>query len=100
MPEYIDRDAVYDAILVDGGLNAYGKAYCIDIVRKIPPDAVDMVRHGRWALNEDCQPFYNYCTADYYYNCSECNYTISSRYGLYNYCPNCGAKMDGGDEDG
>ena len=36
MAEYIDRDAVYHAISVDGGLNAYEKAYCIDIVRKIP----------------------------------------------------------------
>ena len=41
MPDYIDRDAVYDAISVDGGLNAYEKAYCIDIVRKIP--AADVV---------------------------------------------------------
>ena len=36
MAEYIDRDAVYDAILIDGRLNAYGKAYCLDIVKKIP----------------------------------------------------------------
>ena len=36
MADYIDRDAVYDAILIDGGLNAYEKAYCIDVVRKIP----------------------------------------------------------------
>ena len=41
MAEYIDRDAVYHAISVDGGLNAYEKAYCIDIVRKIP--AADVV---------------------------------------------------------
>ena len=41
MPDYIDRDAVYHAISVDGGLNAYEKAYCIDIVRKIP--AADVV---------------------------------------------------------
>ena len=47
MPEYIDRDAVYDAISVDGGLNAYEKAYCIDIVRKIPAADVAPVRHGR-----------------------------------------------------
>ena len=36
MADYIDRDAVYHAISVDVGLNAYEKAYCIDIVRKIP----------------------------------------------------------------
>lgn len=76
------------------------RAVPVDVIEREPAVDAVPVRHGRWALNEDCQPFYNYCTADYYYNCSECNYTISSRYGLYNYCPNCGAKMDGGDEDG
>ena len=40
MPDYIDRDAVYDAILIDGGLNAYEKVYCIDIVSKIPAEDV------------------------------------------------------------
>lgn len=44
MAEYIDREAVYHAISVDGGLNAYEKAYCIDIVRKIP--AADVHRSG------------------------------------------------------
>lgn len=46
MADYIDRDAVYDAILVDDGLNAYGKAYCIDIVRKITASDVAPVRTG------------------------------------------------------
>lgn len=27
-----------------------------------------------------------------YYKCHNCGYQISSRYGLYKYCPNCGAK--------
>ena len=46
MPDYIDRDAVYHAISVDGGLNAYEKAYCIDVVRKIPAADVAPVRTG------------------------------------------------------
>lgn len=45
MADYIERDAVYHAISVDCGLNAYEKAYCIDIVRKIPAaDVVQVVR--------------------------------------------------------
>ena len=46
MPEYIDRDAVYHAISVDGRLNVYEKAYCLDIVTKIPSEDVEPVRHG------------------------------------------------------
>ena len=29
-----------------------------------------------------------------YWMCSNCNTWLSGRYGLYRYCPNCGAIMD------
>ena len=60
-------------------------------------DAVEVV-HGRWVSSGcgfDC--------------CSECLKVYADGYltamGIkprmqFNYCPNCGAKMDGGDEDG
>ena len=103
MPEYIDRDAVYHAISVDGGLNAYEKAYCIDIVTKIPSEDVAPVRHGIW-LN-----FYgDFSTAE----CDICAeiYEVSPDESprkeffdafkeFYKFCPNCGAKMDGGDKN-
>jgi Zn finger protein HypA/HybF involved in hydrogenase expression len=50
-------------------------------------DAVEVV-HGRWIdAREYCGDFM----------CSNCN----ALYGTnkFNYCPNCGAKMDGGNED-
>ena len=104
MPDYIDRDAVYDAILVDDGLNAYGKAYCIDIVRKIPAADVAPVRTGSW-LN-----FYgDFSTAE----CDVCAeiYEVSPDESprkeffdafkeFYKFCPNCGTRMDRGDDDG
>lgn len=93
MPDYIDRDAVYHAISVDVGLNAYEKAYCIDIVRKIPAEDVAPVRHGRWV---------DHCVRDW--RCSECGDKIIKFRSVDgycyddkpNFCPNCGAKMDGG----
>ena len=42
-------------------------------------------RHGRWLYDE------------YGWVCSVCEFPISVRYGQYNYCPNCGAKMDDDD---
>ena len=46
-------------------------------------DAVEVV-HGRWIIN--CDGYYPYCSV-----CKE-----EPKHGeMTNYCPNCGAKMDG-----
>ena len=29
-----------------------------------------------------------------YYDCSECGRTVTDRYGMFRYCPWCGAKME------
>ena len=54
-------------------------------------DDVALVRHGRW---EECGQYDVYD----YYQCSECGYFSFD--GETNYCPNCGAKMEGKNEDG
>lgn len=78
MAEYIEREAAISAIRQDimGGLNYEG------ILNRIPSADVQPVRHGRWVS-------YGWSTV-----CSECgeDYAFAKR----NYCPNCGAKMDGG----
>lgn len=60
-------------------------------------DAVEVV-HGRWALEKE----YADGTADY--KCSACEYDDNFNRNLvnafYKYCPYCGAKMDGGNDDG
>lgn len=54
-------------------------------------DAV-LVRHGKWVTGKYNDELSVPC-------CSECNAFVTlSPYGL-NYCPNCGAKMDGGDRN-
>lgn len=88
MAEYIDRDAVYHAISVDGGLNAYEKAYCIDIVRKIPAADVAPVRHGQWVAQDETRTKFM---------CSVCE--SKNHGGHEKFCPNCGAKNDGGDKN-
>lgn len=52
-------------------------------------DAVPVV-HGRWD-NMD-----GYKTRKV---CSECGWDVPEYGKFYSYCPNCGAKMDGGDNN-
>ena len=61
-------------------------------------DAVEVV-HGEWDVITDD------CTFDTIYQCSVCKEEFVTIDGtpaenLWHYCPNCGAKMDGGNEDG
>ena len=58
-------------------------------VRNIPRADVVEVKHGRW---ED-RPIEEVSLNGLFYKCSLCGKT--TRYDLWNYCPNCGAKMDG-----
>ena len=59
----------------------------------LPAENVAPVRHGRWEKQSGL------------YSCSECGktcpYDVQAdviEYWACNYCPNCGAKMDGGDD--
>jgi DNA-directed RNA polymerase subunit RPC12/RpoP len=61
-------------------------------------DAVEVV-HGEWDVITDD------CTFDVIYQCSVCKEEFVTNDGtpaenLWHYCPNCGAKMDGGNDDG
>lgn len=101
--EYISRKAVRDAIAslsierfeLSNAYRLYVEA--LDNVDKkvvkIPAADVEPVRHGHWNAKED----YN---MDIYYECSACKETWTTIEGDpwdngMNYCPNCGAKMDG-----
>ena len=57
-------------------------------VDDMPTVDAEPIRHGHWEHGEDV--FGMYC------QCSECG---NQYYGSYEfkYCPNCGARMDGGD---
>ena len=52
-------------------------------------NAQDAQRYGCWIKDETEKC----CSAHEYYDCSECGEQISDRYGLFPYCPYCGAKM-------
>ena len=121
MAEYIDRDAfvmetqrrvcafcdkrkgmkngkyrvIYD--IGDAPCRACGVDDMISEVEDFPAADVQPVKHGRWILNSDRIPVCSVCeeialqkillrfpTPEYY-----------SKFVLSDYCPYCGAKMDG-----
>lgn len=57
-----------------------------EVIRSLPPADVVEVRHGRW-LESDNGPMQK---------CSVCGAT---GWDEFYYCPNCGAKMDGGQKN-
>lgn len=110
MAEYIKREATIKAILdsrnryYNSASNQYlvGRCDGLDIaaglLRVAPAADVAPVVHGRWIHSryEDCSEQFELV------KCSQCNHEAYAM-AIYvhdgNYCPNCGAKMDGGDSD-
>lgn len=64
-------------------------------IEKAPTIEAEPVKHGRW---HDC---YQIDEFHYIRICSECaNRNVFHKYdSVGDYCPNCGAKMDGGKAD-
>lgn len=105
MAEYIDRESAISLIkqyghdAIDGGRYSLDTVDdCIELANRIktlPTEDVAPVVHGRWeyipqTLNTLSQfrcPFCRWWSLD------------PSIDGAYNYCPSCGARMDGGDRD-
>ncbi len=68
------------------------------ILNKFPTIDAEPVRHGQWVMKKE--RFLQW------YACSECgsypprqHYASEIRSELTPYCPNCGAKMDGGENE-
>lgn len=97
--EYVTKEEVYKAIneqYHETGFDGYQDGIeLMNRIAKIPAADVVEVRHGKW------------CTTDAYPHniyCSECYGTYAQEHwGIWkdgtlprDYCPKCGAKMDGG----
>ena len=100
MAEYIDKQAFNDAIRE--AIRKYPSTFYngLETSRRIAHDMdaadVQPVRHGRW------KPYdLTYGRSIYY--CTACNHSAEVPTVLdapiFNYCPNCGAKMDGGENN-
>lgn len=68
-----------------------------NFLAKLPKvDAVEVV-HGRWIPLDECANAGVYCSVCHKKVYKECYANVEVK---SNYCPNCGAKMDGGNDDG
>ena len=104
MAECIERKALEKALTAaaasDQNKNRCTWAKAICVLHDLPAADVAPVVHGRWIEQEDPM-------LDVYYVCSVCKedfYIETTGYTekdmlLYTYCPNYGAKMDGGNEN-
>lgn len=82
--EYIPREALTMLAYKSGD---YGHPAVVDLedIADIPAADVVEVKHGRWVDNGIPESMLS--------KCSVCDYSCGAY--SFNYCPNCGAKMDG-----
>ena len=105
MAECIEREATIKRIkeVYCVGCNSYNGVRCracgtgdaIDIIEDAPAADVAPVVHGRWIYKGE------------YAVCTECGGRSGTQYDgvepiplMTQFCPNCGAKMDGGADNG
>ena len=95
--EYIEREKLNDML----------EDFCVnesfyDVLQTIPAADVAPVRHGHWKKGKGNErPTENGFVHDDRYICDCCGWGCCCETKLdFSFCPNCGAKMDGGEENG
>lgn len=90
MAEYIERETYRERLADLEGwcqdLRKPGLKQALEMFDEIPAADVATVVHGRWTEDESGIII-----------CSECNRRYNLVQRFTHYCPNCGAKMDGGE---
>lgn len=94
--EYMNRQGGVEAYVVESGDVFWGGAKSQEERNNLdvtPVSLDDLKPHGRWVC-----PDFEFSD---YWKCSACDeefyFEEHPDEVVYNYCPNCGAKMDGGD---
>ena len=98
MAEYFEKETVLKEIFsiyerefptASGAFDKFVTKTVPNILACIPSADVAPVVHGKWIEQEKY-------TFGVMYDCSICDNLILDNGHSWNYCPNCGAKMDGG----
>ena len=98
MAGYIKRDTAIRAVMATKWVDGSDGAMAMEIVASPPAADVVTVVHGRW-LHSGCEE----CSGLEVVKCSECNheaFAIAFYVCNGNDCPSCGARMDGGADNG
>ena len=91
MAEYIARESAIEAIMSDPP-DAHYQSWYAEKINEIPAADVAPVRQWQWEW--DTEDIYR-CS-----NCAEKSHVKEVMgHPEWDYCPNCGAKMDGGDSN-
>lgn len=93
----IDANALFDA-LYDNEFQTFCPLDEVsDVIAAAPTLDYAPVRHGEWERMDE------YCNHSKEFRCTSCKQSVFydhfTRFCEYDYCPNCGAKMDGGKEN-
>ena len=101
MAEYIEREALEVALnhrlnflmAENGEYDHYTSGFdeAVTIVENFPAADVATVRHGRWEIVVGSD-------GKEYMVCTGCR-KQQDLTGVFSYCPNCGCRMDGGDDE-
>lgn len=98
----IDADAAYERAQADsrrGALEDWEFDMIVNLLDSAPTVDTAPVIHGEWRHSRyvDCSESFELVKCS---NCGHEAYAMAIYVRGGNYCPNCGAKMDGGDPDG
>ena len=100
MARYIDADEILKHQRKIRGFDIspendfWDYAVLIEDIQNAPTADVAEVKHGEWKAIVKQDNYFEppYCDTC---KCSVCGYVIDVSETVYNYCPMCGAKMDG-----
>ena len=94
--EYIEREYMEEIITMlkseKGDIRVMDTETLLYFIRKVPAADVAPVRHGCWVKEKSDVLIHWYCSV-----CEKCYFLEEPN---ADYCPHCGAKMDGGDLNG
>lgn len=100
MAEYIEREAVEK--FIEDGLNNQ------DVAKRFGHDAIEIMAEVHYMPAADVVPVVHgrfvhdgprFAGGVDWWHCSSCGRLVSGVETRFDYCPHCGAKMDGGDSD-
>ena len=96
MPRYIDADKLSEN-MIERVNNPAIRSWLLSLINESPTADVAEVKRGEWIDESTVKEYY----VDTY-RCTLCGHTFvldetPDELG-YNYCPNCGAKMEGNDD--